>query len=525
MGRMMTGILLLMCLSACALAANLPSDEIVPSATPVATPAPTVSTIQTPTPLPLERLAPTPTPEKHFEQASAMRASFAQDVSLLPNAPRYWIDVSVEFDAMQQKAMLEGTARVRFRNVEAEPLTDVVLMLWPNDRQYRSSMSAGPALIDGQKTSATEELDGVALRFPLATPAPAMAWVDLTVPFQVEAEGPIGGITPRRFGITRGVLIAPTFYPMLPRRTEGDWQVEPAPDGGDTTSSDIAFYQVRLEVPEDLVLAASGVEAARISSEEGRVAAWYVSGPVRDFAFALGPFVTLERMVEGTVVRGLALPEHETDLRSMVSAAARQVELFSEMLGPYPYAELDLVDAPGAFGGLEYPGLVFLGTLGTPNVTGPTVHEVAHQWFYGLVGNDQLREPWLDEAAATYGEILYQEHVFGSGQSTGTIGYYRSLVRSHPKPGTPVGLPVAGYGSVSDYALFVYVKGALFFDELRAEMGEDRFLEFLRDYYQTYRYGFATSEQFQSLAEETCSCDLAPLFDLWVYTGGDIPGQ
>jgi aminopeptidase N len=454
-----------------------------------------------------------------------MLPAFSQDVFTLPDATRYWIHVRVEFDPEQQEATLEGTARLRFRNTEAEALEDVVLMLWPNDGQYRSSMSVGPALVDGHTLEGKEELSGIAIRFQLPEPAMPMAWVDLTVPFLVEAEGPIGEAMPRRFGITRGVLVAPTFYPLLPRRSDGAWQVEPAPYGGDTTSSAVAFYQVRFDVPDDLVLAASGVEVERGTPLDGRVEAWYVSGPMRDFAFALGPFARLEQTAAGTRVRGLVLPEHKGDLPSMVGAAARQVELLSEIVGPYPYAELDLVDAPGAFGGIEYPGLVFIGTLGTPNVTGTTVHEVAHQWFYGVVGNDQIREPWLDEAAATYGDILYQEHVYGSGRSTGTISYYRSLVRELAAPDTPIGWPVGEYRSVSEYALIVYVKGALFFDVLRAAMGEDEFLGFLKDYYQTYRYGFVSTTEFQNLAEEHCGCALTTLFDLWVFQGGEIPGQ
>jgi aminopeptidase N len=183
---------------------------------------------------------------------------------------------------------------------------------------------------------------------------------------------------------------------------------------------------------------------------------------------------------------------------------------------------LDLVDAPGAFGGIEYPGLVYLGTLGSGWVIEPTVHEVAHQWFYGLIGDDQIEEPWLDEAAATYAEVLYYEEAQGTGRGTSFLSDLRSIIRREADPDLPVGLAVEEYGDEFTYAVFVYLKGALFFDALRRELGEAGFKDFLHEYFETYRYGFANSEGFQEIAEDTCSCDLDALFDLWVYEGGRV---
>jgi aminopeptidase N len=198
------------------------------------------------------------------------------------------------------------------------------------------------------------------------------------------------------------------------------------------------------------------------------------------------------------------------------------MSLLGELIGPYPYPELDLVDAPGAFGGIEYPGLVYLGTLGTSWVIEPTVHEVAHQWFYGLIGDDQIKQPWLDEAAATYAEALYYEQVQGTGRGTGFLSDQRSIVRREPDPDLPIGLGVGDYADEYAYATFVYHKGALFFDALRGKLGETGFKVFLQEYYETYRYGFAEAQGFQLIAESICSCSLDTLFDLWVYEGGRI---
>jgi aminopeptidase N len=191
-------------------------------------------------------------------------------------------------------------------------------------------------------------------------------------------------------------------------------------------------------------------------------------------------------------------------------------------VGEYPYTELDLVDAPEAFGGLEYPGLVYIGTVGTSWLIEPTVHEVAHQWFYALIGNDQLVEPWLDEAIATYSEIIYYEELGYIGMATSLLDSWRAQLRNHPRNTTPIGLTVGEYESQWDYSLFVYLKGALFLEELRLQFGDDVFFEFMRAYFDGYRYGFSSGLDFQRYAEQACDCDLEPLFDLWVYEGGEI---
>ena len=513
-------------LGACRPAAAEPTNSPpAPPASSTPRPLPPALTSTPTSPPPVFQLSATPAADllDLQRQSSALRPRFANDLQSLEAATRYWIDLRVELDPVQQVAVLDGTVRLRFVNPLAVALPDLVLYTWPNDRQYRSSMQVGTALVNGQPLQGLAALGQLALRYTLPDPLGPGEALDVTLPFQVQAAGPIGEPIPRRFGISQGVLFSPTFYPLVARLVEGEWELKPAPPGGDTTNSEIAFYDVRISAPAGLALAATGVEVERLELD-GRQQVSFVSGPTRDFAFALGPLLTDTRQVGEVTVRAWGLLDHEQDMASMLEAGARQVQILSDLVGPYPYLELDLVDVPGAYGGIEYPGLVSVGTLGTHQIVDPTVHEVGHQWFYGLVGVDQLAEPWLDEAAATYTEVLYYEQTQGTGRATGMLSGFRDLLRSHPEPGKPIGLPVGSYRSIDDYGLFVYLKGALFFDALRSRLGDDLFFDFLRAYFEAFRYGTASGEGFQSLAEETCSCDLGQLFDLWVWRGGDIPG-
>jgi hypothetical protein len=474
----------------------------------------------TPSPTPLPTPPATPIASTSG-QAAAMLPEYSKDVARFPNATRYWIEVEVSFDPEGEQARLDGMARIRFTNASSKALREIPIMLWPNHEQYASVMTVEPALVEGRLVELEQGEIDVSMQVPLHEALPAGESVDISLPFQISADR-IMASTPQRFGIAGGVLIAPTFYPLIPPLQNGEWRIETAPPGGDTTTSQVSFYEVTIRVPHEFSVAATGVEDESHEPREGISETTFVSGPVRDVAFAAGPLIAQTRTVGQVLLRAWVLPEHEQDLEVVLDAAAEQVALLEEWVGPYPYKELDLVDAPGAFGGIEYPGLVFLGTLGSAWVVEPTVHEVAHQWFYGLIGNDQIREPWLDEAAATYAEALYYERVFGTGRATSFLRQLRAVLRSHPDPAQPIGLPVGEYESVRDYSLFVYFKGALFFDALRQRLGEQTFRDFLASYDEAYRYAIADGLGFQELAEEACSCSLDDLFDSWVFEGGEL---
>lgn len=453
-----------------------------------------------------------------------MLPAFEADVTDLQTATRYWITVEVGISFGGESASLRGQSRIRYTNRSDASLETVPLMLWPNQDQYQGRMAAGPAVVAGERAIAEVEANGIVLWVTLPAPLRQGAVLDMSVPFRVDDIGVIRRDRPQRFGIAQGVLLAPTFYPLLPPRGAEGWWTQMPPPGGDTTNSEVAFYDVTVTAPEGFEIVTSGVAIGTEQGPAGEQIVRSVSGPVRDFAFAIGPLDGSSASEDGVDVRSWYLTGHSEDGAQMLAAARGQLRTLNRLVGPYPYRELDLVDAPGAFGGVEYPGLVFIGTLGTHWVIDPTVHEVAHQWFYALVGNDQLEEPWLDEAFASYAEVLYYEEQVGSGRATAQLDFYRQMLHLHPDASLPIGLPVGGYSSESDYGLFVYYKGALFLDALRRQLGDERFFEGLQEYFRVHRYGIGDAAAFQSTIEGACECDLEALFNRWVYQGGELPG-
>jgi aminopeptidase N len=201
------------------------------------------------------------------------------------------------------------------------------------------------------------------------------------------------------------------------------------------------------------------------------------------------------------------------------------VELFSRLLAPYPHTTLSVVEAD-FLDGMEYDGLYFLSRGfynlydGTPQgyLTFIAAHETAHQWWYGLVGNDQALEPWLDEAMCTYMEHIFYEQAYtdyqtSSGESLLDWWWYYRVNYYDPSGWVD--------GSLYDFALFrpyrdaIYLNGAKFLNDLRSTIGDQAFFEFLKDYASTEKYKIASADDFFSILKLHTSKDLDALMETY----------
>ena len=185
--------------------------------------------------------------------------------------------------------------------------------------------------------------------------------------------------------------------------------------------------------------------------------------------------------------------------------ARQALEIFQAEFGPYPYKELDMVAIPldNALG-VEYPGLILLqdGLYQTPDEYNTfaivIAHEIAHQWWYNLVGNDVYQAPWLDEALATYSGYLYARKI-SPDFYTGVTQYQEGRVNAVESDlgSQPFDRPIDFYlSNEKAYSAIVYQKGALFLDALRGEIGDRDFTQALKTYYSTYRYQMVVPERF-----------------------------
>ena len=218
--------------------------------------------------------------------------------------------------------------------------------------------------------------------------------------------------------------------------------------------------------------------------------------------------ITAQLPIRSTVIVG-----REAASAFAVDVAGRAIEAFARRFGPYPYGTFTVLCGPLASLGIEFPGLTVIGNhifslegmiTDTPTRTlleATIAHEVAHQWFYNLVGNDQDTEPWLDEAAAQYATRLYYLDRYGEKAADSYAGSWDARWNRVGRAATPIGLPVSDY-SAKEYGAIVYGRGPLFLETLASTMGGKVFDRFLKSYVERFTWRIAGGEDFQSAAEE-----------------------
>lgn len=449
--------------------------------------------------------------------APGLIASQQPVLAELPGATVYHLDIFLSDDLTS----LSGQEEVLYTNREDVALAVIYFRLFPNLTEGATTVSA--VQVNGRAVEPEYDQQGSALRVPLPTPLAPGEQAVVSLAFEVMV--PVaGGGNYGTFIFDEDVLALAHFYPMVAVYDDEGWNVEIAPEYGDVVYAESSFYLVRISAPGAVTLVASGVPVEETEDGERQLVT-YAAGPMRDFYLVASErFVPVSEQVGETTVHAYTFPEFEEAGAASLAQAVAAVESFNEIFGVYPFTELDLASTPTLALGVEYPGTIvvtdrlFDPAGGYPPVVleSTTVHEVAHQWFYSLVGNDQIDEPWLDESLTQYATLLYFADLYGE---RGREAFRSSLVDRWERvelAEIPIGLPVGAYEG-PEYSAIVYGRGPLFFEALAERMGPDDFDTFLREYYQTHMWEIATPESLRAVAESACDCDLESLFEEWVY--------
>lgn len=446
----------------------------------------------------------------------------AQDaLDALPEASVYHIDVEIPADFRT----LQGYESICYTNQENVNLEEIYFQLFPN--VIGGATDIDMLTVDGMDVETRLLFEGSALEVQLPTSLAPGEQVMIEMAYTIDIPHEMGdhyGI----FGYFDGVLALNEFAPVIPVYDDEGWNVQDPAPVGDMTTLDVSFYVVRVVAPPDLTLVTSGVEVAREAWDSGQTVT-FAAGPARSFYLAASEqFALVSETVGETTVNSYALPGYEDGAALALEVAANALRSFNARFGTYPYTEFDVVSTPMLALGIEYPGVTAialgvydpeasLGGMSSQAVLeGAVAHEVAHQWFYNVVGNDQVDEPWLDEALAQYLTALYYTDTSGADFAQGYIDSWSGRWDRVDRAEILIGLSCTEYDD-STYSAIVYGRGPLFLDALAQEMGQETFDAFLRDYYQSYLWGIGTTEDFRTLAEQHCACDLTNLFEEWVY--------
>ena len=455
--------------------------------------------------------------DPYAELRQSWRPGYTLSDAQLDALPAYSITVRID----PAGKSYSGTLTLRLPISATTPLRELYFRTYPNLFAFGGNLKVNGARVDDTTVPFAPTADNLAVRLALFKPLEPGSTVQVWLAF--------AGSAPRAsrpgeytiFGQNEDVFSLTNFYPILAgQRADGPALDVPHPRG-DVGFHAAALYRVQVTVPAGQTLIATGTEITRTTGSDGLVTARYVLGPAREFTVLLGRYDVTEVETLGTRVHSYFYPADADAGKSALYDAVAALQIYTDAFGPYPYREMAVVEAPLIYHGMEFPGVSLIGSqvysLYTQDLENLVVHEVAHQWWYNQVGNDQTRSPWLDEGLAEFSMYVYYNGRYGAPAAE----RLRELRWAIPVAGVvsrgadlPIGLPVVDYPQ--DYETLVYGKGALFFAALRDELGPVQFETLLRMYLERYRWRIATPAEFRAVAEEVSGRDLRPLFAKWV---------
>src|SRR5574340_489358 len=433
------------------------------------------------------------------------------------------------FDLTSGDQYYSGSAIITFTNPGAVALNDIMLSTFPNAPViFGGSLEITSARVDGNDlTNQLVAEDTTTVRLPLETPLePGKTLVlDLQfsgrTPVDFESDLIYGTF---HFSTEHQILLLSNAYPMLALLENGEWISTPLVAEGDPVTSLTALYWVEVRAPFDWDVTATGTELPQGGGSTLGVHQ-FAGGPVRDFMLAASPNFDINEAAPGsTSVTLWGMPGTGRYWKTTLEAAADSLALFDQTFGELAYDELDIVIAPlQNASGVEFPGIIILGSKlyldeeSTYLIPLVTAHEVSHQWWYAVVGNDVTEHPWLDEAMATYSGMFFEKETDPQFYD-GLVSYYEERVHTYEAASgeKAVGLPVTAFaGDVRGYAIVVYNKGGLFLNALRKEIGASAFDDALHNYYEANAFKIAQPDALLDSFETACGCSLDEFYAEW----------
>ena len=455
------------------------------------------------------------------DQTLAMHASRRTDITLQRDVPHYRLDTLFEPSAQRWR----GWMQVRFRNPSATPLTAIYVRLYANLEDFNGEATIYRPTVNGQRATISYELDGYLARINYAEPIAVGDEIELTLDFLTTTPIDAGARFYGAFNDDGASISLASAYPLIAEFRNNEWLREIPDTKGDLVNAPIATYDVEVTLPvtHRLVTTGSTIKYTRNPNEHTYQ---IVSGLQRDFTVVATTLPSLTDVVAGTRIN-IYYPRDQRAAAQLAMRYAKQsLVVFNQRFGQYPYNELDMVAIDArSFYGVEYPGLILLQDrlfTNQPLLEIIIAHEVAHQWFYNVVGNDVQQHAWVDESLATYAQVIYQEFVHGPMAKQRELAdlqdEYDELIERN-RDG-PIDRPMTEF-TLYTFNAIAYSKGALYLDAVRTAAGDEAFFAALRTYVDTYAYQVVDGTAFRDVVQQECDCDLEPIYQRWVLAQPD----
>lgn len=451
---------------------------------------------------------------------------------------------------LESKSTLLGVETANYKNTTSNILNEVYFHLYPNSfsdvavnkpvsklyesKAYPNGFSAGKIEIEDVKVSGdacsylTENVDKDLLKINLNAPIYPNEFVKIKIEFKVTIPNII-----HRFGWNENTINLGNFYPIACVFDENGWDKNPYNFNGDPFYSNLANYSVNFSYPSSLTLASTGKQI-KISTNGDVCTAKIEANAVRDFAMVLSEkFEILKTTIGETEVLYYYYSDNQST--KSLETAQKALSTFNENFGKYPYSTLSVIETGFLYGGMEYPSLVMISDdlEKYEDYTNTIVHEIAHQWWYGVVGNNEFDYGWLDESLAEYSVVVFYEKnpeygILRDVCVKNAITSYTLFVDVYKdvfnEVDTSMNRKLNQFATEPEYVYAAYVRGMIMFDDIRNLIGDKNFFNSLKNYYKQYGGKNAVPDSLISVFEDTSHKRLKSVFESYI-NGSTIIGN
>jgi aminopeptidase N len=335
-----------------------------------------------------------------------------------------------------------------------------------------------------------------------------------------------------RMGYVDDFVMAGQWFPKIavyePAGTRGrvdeGWNLHQY-HGNSEFYADFGIYEVKIKVPSSYIVAATGFPT-KPAADDGRLKTYsFYADDVHDFAWSASPhFVYVEEPYATSQLPGVKIklyldPAHEPLKARYMAAAKKSLARYSEWYGSYPYSTLSIVVPPAGgngAGGMEYPTLITGWGADDPKpdyeLERVLVHEIGHQFWYGMVASNEFEEAWLDEGFTSYTEDKLMESEYGLRSNTQIESSYITAPETLKQPSWT-------FSNHNHYAENVYTRAKLVLKAIERIAGQETMEQIMKAYFQQWKFKHPTTADFKKIVEAKTKADWSEFFDQYVYSG------
>lgn len=430
---------------------------------------------------------------------------------------------------------IEAKENIQYINNSGTTLKDMVIHLYADsygsldtipsnisegtfDDKYKGDITINFVKVNNIDVSFTQ--DNQVLKFNLKNELKAGEHVNLDIDFKLKIPKSKG-----RLGYIDNDYSLTNWYPIVAMydSKENKWDTNCYHPIGESNYADYADYKVDIEVPKNMVVVGTGIENEKLIGDEyNNKLVTMQENNVKDFALFMSPrYKCITSEVNGIVINSYFLGENRKVAERLLNEDKEAMEFYNKALGKYPYKEFDIVETNLERGAMEYPTVIQMGLYEGTHldneikegslqwIDDAVVHELVHQWWFGIVGNNEFEEAILDETFTTYWTTLYFEYTYGRNNINSGKSLYSYL--GYGEECLPVNRAVNKFVDIYQFQKSVYDIGASILERFRNEIGEEKFILLYRKYYEEYRFRNATLSDFIEVVEDVCGEENAKL--------------